>query len=95
MAGRGLFTRDFIAKNQWICEYGGELQHTSSFPDGFPQSRHRRRALRTGGEWLSMDSFLECTFFVCTWTARTQPPCAVVDQLMHSALQKLALAFDR
>ena len=38
MAGRGLFTRDFIAKNQWICEYGGELQHASSFPDGFPQS---------------------------------------------------------
>ena len=37
MAGRGLFTRDFIAKNQWICEYGGELQHASSFPGGFPQ----------------------------------------------------------
>ena len=40
MAGRGLFTRDFIAKNQWIwiCEYAGELQHASSFPGGFPQS---------------------------------------------------------
>jgi len=37
MAGRGLFTRDFIVKNQWICEYGGELQHASSFPGGFPQ----------------------------------------------------------
>ena len=37
MAGRGLFTRDFITKNQWICEYGGELQHASSFPGGFPQ----------------------------------------------------------
>ena len=37
MAGRGLFTRDFIAKNQWICEYGGELQHASSFPGGFPR----------------------------------------------------------
>ena len=38
-AGRGLFTRDFIAKNKWICEYGGDLQHASSFPGGrFPKS---------------------------------------------------------
>ena len=36
-AGVCSLTRDFIAKNQWICEYGGELQHASSFPGGFPQ----------------------------------------------------------
>jgi len=49
MAGRGLFTRDFIAKNQWICEYGGELQHASSFPGGFPQSAKGNTHTRGGG----------------------------------------------
>jgi len=24
-SGRGLFTRDYIAKTQWNCEYGGKI----------------------------------------------------------------------